>query len=167
MGAVHQSRYLDPEGLAYFFARLKDIFVLSDGSQTIDYNKLSGLPSINGVTIKGNLTAEDLSLSSSSINTSDGWNLKKTYVPKRGEIVIYLDRSIIDDIAYPGVKIGDGNAYVADLPFIGDDTMIALLSAIRDHVGNLDIHVTSEEKERWNNKLNYEIHGEELTFTKL
>lgn len=167
MGTAQQSRYLDQEGLAYFYARLKDIFVSIDGGQAIDYNRLSGLPSINGISVKGDLTAEDFSLASCSVDTTDGWNLRRTYIPKRGELVIYLDRSIVDDVARPGLKIGDGKAYVADLPFYDDDTIAALLSLIRNHIGDPDLHVTAEEKERWDNKISCEVNGEELIFTKL
>ena len=87
-----------------------------------------------------------------------------TYIPALGEIVIYTDRNTIGNVVYQGIKIGDGLAYVVDLPFVGDDVYQMILNRIEDHVNNTNIHVTQDEKNRWNNKLNYSINNEELIF---
>ena len=50
----------------------------------------------------------------------------------------------------PGIKIGDGAAYVQDLPFVDEE----LRDKIMDHINNPDIHVSLREKLFWNNKLN-------------
>ena len=44
----------------------------------------------------------------------------------------------------PGIKIGDGLAYLIDLPFTDSELI--------DHINNTTIHVTAEEKNFWNNK---------------
>lgn len=49
---------------------------------------------------------------------------------------------------YPGIKIGDGTTYLADLPFIDQ--------LFYTHIYNSDIHVTLGEKAFWNDKLNVE-----------
>ena len=44
-----------------------------------------------------------------------------------------------------GIKVGDGNAYLIDKPFL--DTIYW------EHVNDTDIHITAEEREFWNNKV--------------
>ena len=65
-------------------------------------------------------------------------------------------------ITIPGIKVGDGMAYVQDLPFIDGDLRDRLL----DHVNNMEIHATIGEKMFWNNKINlddaYEAIHDEL-----
>ena len=62
----------------------------------------------------------------------------------------------------PGIKIGNGNAYVQDLAFIDTD----LRDKIMGHIENQDIHVTLGEKAFWDNKVNiddsHDIPYEEL-----
>lgn len=132
-----------------------------------DYNNLMHKPSINGVILHGNLTSEDLFLPKESVNTTEYWNLHIDYVPDRGEIVIYSNKTTINGVNYPGIKIGDGNAYLIDLPFVGDDAFLQLFTMIADHINNSSIHVTPEQKERWDNKLNYSITGENLILNRL
>lgn len=97
-----------------------------------------------------------------SIDTTANWNLKVNYVPKKGEIVVYSDRYVIDDINYPGIKIGDGLAYLIDLPFFGDDRVDYILGLLFDHINDTDAHVTPEKREFWDNKLNFELTEETL-----
>lgn len=83
-------------------------------------------------------------------NTVAGWNAQSSLVSKSNIIYVYTDYQQIDDghggvINVPGIKIGDGSAYVVDLPFI--DVLM------EDHINNHGIHVTPEEKEFWNNKV--------------
>lgn len=95
-----------------------------------------------------------------SVDTSEGWALKPTYIPKNGEIIVYSDATVLDK-NYPAIKIGDGNAYVVDLPFLGEEKVNMLL----DHISDTNSHVTSEEKAFWNAKLNYDVSGEQLILT--
>ena len=67
----------------------------------------------------------------------------------------------------PGLKIGNGNAFVGDLAFIDDDTRDLLLS----HIQNNDIHVTPSEKIFWSDKVDIdeslgEVHEDTLIFTR-
>ncbi len=100
------------------------------------------------------------------VHPTSYWNEHRDYVPDAGEMVIYTDRTVIDGVAYPGIKIGDGSAYVVDLPFLGDDVTDQIVDVLNNHVNNTDIHVTPEEKAFWNAKLNYETQGETLVFTR-
>ena len=98
------------------------------------------------------------------IGTTAEWELQPTFVPERGEFIVYTDRTVIDGVAYSGVKVGDGGAYVVDLPFVGDDVATVIVTQINDHVFNSDIHVSPAEKQFWDNKLNFELQGETLAF---
>lgn len=79
------------------------------------------------------------------------------YIPEAGRIIIYSDKSIIDGVAYPGIKIADGLAYVVDLPFVGDDVTSRIISLLESHINDKSIHITDTERQFWNNKINYEL----------
>ena len=105
-------------------------------------------------------------------DTTNNWNAKTGYVPDRNDIIIYSDHGQIDDgygnmIDVPGIKIGDGNAYLIDLPFVGDDVRYQILTELRSHTGNSFIHVTPQEKEFWNNKLNCNVDNGNLILNRL
>lgn len=116
---------------------------------------------INGVKVQGDLTAEDLGLARASVHTTEEWRLMPTYVPAKGELVIYTDAVQKDGNTYPALKIGDGNAYVVDLPFAGgsdeSDILNDLIDQFNAHIQDTVIHVSSDDRERWDNKLNYEV----------
>lgn len=103
-------------------------------------------------------------------DTTANWNAARGFVPMAGEVIIYTDYSSyqkevngrIKTILIPGIKIGDGGAYVQDLPFVDED----LRDTLMDHINNMDLHVTLGEKTFWNNKINvddaYEAVHDEL-----
>lgn len=107
----------------------------------------------------------DVTRARMSIDTTEAWSLKTDYIPAKGEIVVYTDRHVIDGTDYPGVKIGDGKAYVVDLPFIGDDTANQIIEDLNGHIQNVIRHITQEERDYWNNKLDCELNGEVLTLS--
>lgn len=105
-------------------------------------------------------------------DTTENWNAVRSFIPMRGEIIIYTDHGKIEDeyhnrINVPGIKIGDGSAYLIDLPFVNDDVRYQILTELRMHSGNTDIHVTAEEKTFWNNKLNCIVEGENLILNRI
>lgn len=105
-------------------------------------------------------------------DTTANWNSHPSIIPMRGEVIIYTDHSQITDefgdtVNVPGIKIGDGNAYLIDLPFVGADVRYQILHELREHSGNTAIHVTAEEKTFWNNKLNCTISDGNLTLNRL
>ena len=99
-------------------------------------------------------------------DTTANWNAARGFVPLEGELIIYTDgRSIQQDgqtVNLPTIKIGDGRAYVQDLPFVDDDTRDALLMHINDALS----HVSARDRQFWNHKVDiddtYEILNEEL-----
>lgn len=71
--------------------------------------------------------------------TTAEWNALPGYVSKSGSIYIYTDYSKDDQSRdIPALKIGDGLAYVVDLPFMAS--------------------VTEADREFWNNKVSAAIH---------
>lgn len=91
---------------------------------------------------------------SAKYNTTAYWNSLVGFKPSAGEVIVYSDyHKIIKDgveIDVPGVKIGSGNAFVQDLAFLGEYEAGILL----EHITDTSIHVTPQEKEFWNNKIN-------------
>ena len=105
-------------------------------------------------------------------DTTANWNEKISYIPTRGDIIIYSDKGQITDnfgetVNVPGVKIGDGNAYLIDLPFVGADVRYQILTELRMHTDNTVIHVTDAEKQFWNNKLNCTVNDGNLILNRL
>lgn len=97
-------------------------------------------------------------------DTTANWNAARGFVPLAGEVIIYTDYKQIQkeidgemvNVYVPGVKIGDGMAYVQDLPFVDAE----LRQTIMNHINNQDIHVSLQEKLFWNNKLNVDDYAE-------
>lgn len=97
-------------------------------------------------------------------DTTENWNKARGFIPLDGELIIYTDyQSFTKEvngktktIYIAGVKIGDGKAYVQDLPFVDEE----LRSRIMAHINNPNIHVSSQEKIFWNNKLNVDDSAE-------
>lgn len=112
---------------------------------TKNYNDLVDKPSINNVVLVGNKTLEDLGVPEILYNTTEYWNSQIGVQSKAGVLYVYSDYKEEDGVYIPGVKIGDGNAYIIDLPFT--DEIYA------KHVLNKAIHVTDEERAFWNNKV--------------
>ena len=138
----------------------------SDGggsSGVTDYNELTSKPSINGTTLVGNKTNAELNLSSIQYNTTNNWNSNSSLMSKANEIYVYTDYYDLGDGKKGiGVKIGDGKAYVIDLPFV--DSGIAKI--VEEHIDNNQIHITQAERTAWNNKISCYLSGtENLVFT--
>ena len=120
---------------AHPFSRLK----VGDGNSYINE-----LPFIDASTIEGK---------SILIDTTSNWNSQINFIPKRGDLIFYADKTINSDgINIPGLKIGDGLAYCIDLPFIGDD----ISASLESHITNDMIHITTADRTKWNNKINCE-----------
>lgn len=99
-------------------------------------------------------------------NTTAYWSAQTSYVPRSGDIIVYSDKdTIVEDGVtklVPGFKIGDGNAYVVDLPF----TDTAIVHRLMAHMNDMEAHVTNQERTFWNNKLNLSLNGETLEFNR-
>lgn len=101
-------------------------------------------------------------------NTSEYWRVNPQFVPLAGEIVVYTDYQILNGKFIPGVKIGDGQTSIVDLPFISNGEGgggAETLNALNEHIADDVRHVSVAERILWNNKLNYRMDGETLVFT--
>lgn len=145
------------------------------------YSDLPDKPSIDGVTIEGSLTSEDLGIPHSydeltdkpSINgmvldgdinignlgivltdTFANWAAQRNLVSKKDVFYIYTDYQAIDNgngtvTIFPGIKIGNGYTKLNALPF-----MNAPDPRLLNHIANNQIHITSEERAKWNKAVN-------------
>ena len=154
----------------------------------VNYENVVHKPQINGTTLIGDKSFEDLGLiieeelDESSTNlvenqaiakainsleaqmpkveakTTSEWNNMIGYIPEKDTIIIYSDYQSIQkeeggeivNVAVPGIKVADGQAYVQDLPFIDEQ----LRDIVVDHVNDIARHTTLAEKLFWSNKLN-------------
>ena len=78
-------------------------------------------------------------------NTTAYWNTQTSLESEPGAIYVYSDHYTDENGTVPGVKIGTGNAFVVDLPFI--DRVYA------NHIVDELIHITDEERQFWNDKV--------------
>lgn len=104
--------------------------------------------------------------------TTEHWQSDITFIPKKGQIIIYEDYSQIEKegemINVPAFKIGDGLAFLVDLPFVNDDLRMELIN----HINDINMHVSLNDRLSWNNKVTCyteeqpELDGETLIFSK-
>lgn len=93
--------------------------------------------------------------------TTSEWNNTPSLVSQAGTIYIYTD--YYDDGQghnVPAFKVGDGLAYLIDLPFVDVN--------MQRHMSDEAIHITEQERVFWNNKIrtdSTEIERENLIFT--
>lgn len=118
-----------------------------------DYRKLKNKPSINGVTLNGDVSLQDLGINNIYYDTTQNWNSQQLLIGERGSIYIYSDHGLTEkdgELVYvPGLKVGDGLGYLIDAPFVCDD----LINDFMDHVNDEVIHVSANDRTNWNNKV--------------
>lgn len=75
------------------------------------------------------------------------WNTNCNTVGTKGDIFIFMDYfTTSDNKLVPGIKIADGITTVENLPFT--DTKLS------EHLLNNTIHITQNERIKWNSKMN-------------
>lgn len=94
--------------------------------------------------------------------TTEYWNSRTGYKSEKGHILIYSDYTVDEYTGQniPNIKIADGITYVQDLPFC----LSLMERVLTEHVNNSQIHITQQEREFWNNKINCgdAVFGEKL-----
>ena len=92
-------------------------------------------------------------------DTTANWNAQTTLVSDASTLYIYTDyQTDSSGNKVAGIKAGDGNAYVVDLPFTDAIAM--------EHIEDTTVHITAAERAAWNNKVRcYYASGDELIFT--
>lgn len=121
--------WLDKEGLAYFFSKLKV------------YMSSKYLPVL--------------------FDTTEHWNNQTSLISEKNTLYVYTDYMTDENLTIPGFKLGDGKAYLIDLPFTD--------KVYYDHIRDQVIHITEEERILWNNKVSCElsdVNKENLIFYK-
>ena len=142
-------------------------------SEGQNYNNLRNKPQINSVELIGNINLPKLNLRSIFYKTTAEWNSNPLTISEEGAIYIYSDYKNNNDINIPGIKIGDGLAYIIDLPFIADasaEAITNITSILNDHITSTEAHITSTDRDFWNNKVTAslsEATPEELILSKL
>lgn len=134
---------------------------------TSNYEDLYNKPQINSVELIGNKSFEDLGLDEwlellhygkVYEDTKANWASRPTEVSEAGAIYIYSDQYIDGNQKIPAIKIGDGLAYIVDLPFID--------KKYSEHIANATIHISADERRKWNKKVDCYIDGNKLIFTR-
>ena len=150
---------LHRDGYAYFTTDTGKFYI--DAKINDEVKRFCINPNADWAAIQGGAMIENKpSLPNFYYNTKSYWDSYGNGVSELGAFYIYSDYIKEGAIYIPGIKIGDGKAYISDLPFID---MLYL-----DHINNNDIHVTSEEKEFWNNKVRAycsQVEDETIVFT--
>ena len=141
------------------FMGMSDSTPISGG--TSDYNKLRNKPSINSVELIGSISLPELGLRAIYYDTTANWNAQGSLIAQEGTIYIYSDYFSYDYgegniVPLAGIKIGDGSAYLIDMPFVTDGLTATLLN----HINNHDVHITPQERAFWNNKVSSYIDPE-------
>ena len=91
-------------------------------------------------------------------NTAAGWNAQPTLQSQVNTIYVYTDYRTVNNQNVAGIKVGDGNAYLIDIPFTD-----AIATA---HIADTTRHITQAEREFWNNKVSaYYAGTEQLILT--
>lgn len=93
-------------------------------------------------------------------NTTAGWNAQPTLQSQVNTIYVYTDYRTVNNQNVAGIKVGDGNAYLIDIPFTD-----AIATA---HISDSTRHITQAERDAWNAKVRaYYAGSEQLVLTNL
>lgn len=102
-----------------------------------------------------------------SAGTQEEWMNRIDYIPKKNEIIVVTDKYVYSEDGItkyiPGIKIGDGNAYAVDLPFITD----SIERKLNAHIADQNAHISATDRQFWNRKLNFMIDEDNLVFNRL
>ena len=146
-----ETKYLDKQGLKYYHDKIKDEFAPKDHTHPIDseLSDTSTNPLENKAIHEAIARAvEKLELRTPEIKvgTKAEWDAQNTLIGAKNTIYIYTDyQKDENNKNLAGIKVGDGAAYLIDAPFID--------SIYFDHVQDTDIHITAEERNKWNDKV--------------
>lgn len=103
---------------------------------------------------------KDKGLESIRVNTTAVWSEQVDYAPPVGQLIIYTDGNVVDGVNYPKFKVGDGNAYVVDLPFTEGE----FEAALTQHLEDSTIHLSTTDRKKLENSVVLTLEGENLVF---
>lgn len=152
---MNKDTFLNIDGLSHVISDLKTYL------DTKEFVISAALNDLNDQIINKDLRVE--------YDTTANWNARRGYIPKKGTLIVYCDYKTIEKdgetVYVPGFKVGSGNGYVQDLAFVDE----AVEQELANHIDNNIVHITNEERNYWNNKLNVSesnIQNEELIFNR-
>lgn len=92
-------------------------------------------------------------------NTTAAWDAQVQLQSQANTLYIYTDHQVDSEgNVIAGIKVGDGNAYLIDMPFTD--------SAIMEHISDNVRHISAEERVFWNNKVScYLADNDRIIFT--
>ena len=130
-------------------------------------SKLSALKSsLAEIALSGSY--DDLKGKPIHYDTVAGWNAQRNLIGEKSHIYIYTDYAAEqkdgETVCIPNIKIGDGEAFLIDSPFITRSAELLLML----HAEDAAIHVTAADRSRWNDKVRCYIDGadsQNLIFT--
>lgn len=122
-----------------------------------DYNTLRNKPSLNGFTIQGNRYSNDYNLATVYYDTTENWHESGDVVSEKNVIYVYTDYKETDDGTIVGIKVGDGETTISNLPF--NDMFL------EEHVSDSTVHIDQEERDSWNEKVRAYVDGDTLVLT--
>lgn len=153
---------------ASHFIPLKGEIIIYSADESHPFSRLKVGDGTTFITELPFISTENVNDSKIFADTTVNWQANSSFIPAKGDIIIFFDKETIikdgEEIVVPGVKIGDGKAYNIDLPFVGDDIIEQLFA----HISDSNRHVTLQEKKFWNNKINCEdiVGNETLIFNR-
>lgn len=111
-----------------------------------DYEVLINKPRVENVELIGNKHLPDFGIPYVFFGTVEEWTEQASLITIKDAFYIYTDYQQDDEgNDVPGIKIGDGTSYLIDMPFISEP--------YDDHIRNKIIHITQEERNKWNDKV--------------
>lgn len=81
--------------------------------------------------------------------TKEEWNSQRDLISEKDTFYVYTNYKTEDGKDIPGLKIGDGNAFLIDMPFAASGEQD--LTQVFEHIRNAAIHVSAEDRNSWNN----------------
>lgn len=121
-------KYLDSDGVAYLWRKLKNNL----SNKMVYYSKKKA-----------------------------DWDADRDMISQKDVLYIYSDYKLIDQdgkqIYMPGIKVGDGTSYLIDLPFANQNKNSEIEDLLLDHINNKIVHISAEQRDFWNNKLNLSL----------
>ena len=82
-------------------------------------------------------------------DTEENWNAQPQLISAKGSIYVYSNHEIFQGKLIPGIKIGDGVTYLIDMAFLDDP--------YANHIRDTIIHVSTEDREFWGDKVTCNI----------
>lgn len=93
--------------------------------------------------------------------TTEYWDSQTMLIGEKSHIYVYTDYTTTEyngnSVFVPNIKIGDGNAYLIDNPFITTSIEDLLQLHIEDNIK----HITEQERAIWNNKVSCHLSNDD------